>query len=91
MNVTKSTASAAMAVLAERNLILNERYQNVRLTESGADMAMGIMRKHEIIRRFFLDALKIDETTADVDACAIEHIISDKAVASMRRFLGEET
>jgi Mn-dependent DtxR family transcriptional regulator len=91
MNVTKSTASAAMAALAERNLILNKRYQHVRLTESGANMAIGIMRKHEIIRRFFLDALQIDEETADTDACAIEHIISDKAGASMQMFLGEET
>jgi Mn-dependent DtxR family transcriptional regulator len=85
MNVTKSTASAAMAVLAERNLILNERYQNVRLTESGADLAMRVTKKHETIRSFFMEQLHIDEETADADACAIEHVISDKAVSAMRR------
>jgi Mn-dependent DtxR family transcriptional regulator len=47
------------------------------------------MRKHEIIRRFFAETLKIDEETADTDACAIEHVISDKAVAAMGRSLGE--
>jgi Mn-dependent DtxR family transcriptional regulator len=85
MNVTKSTAGAAMAALAERNLILNERYRHIKLTELGADLAMSVTKKHETIRSFFMEQLHIDEETADADACAIEHVISDKAVSAMRR------
>jgi Mn-dependent DtxR family transcriptional regulator len=87
MGVTKSTANAAVAALAERKLILNERYQRIRLTESGAVMAQGIAKKHEVIRRFFSEILKIDKETADVDACAIEHIISGAAVDAMQSYL----
>jgi Mn-dependent DtxR family transcriptional regulator len=85
MNVTKSTAGAAMTALAERNLILNERYRHIKLTELGADLAMSVTKKHETIRSFFMEQLHIDEETADADACAIEHVISDKAVSAMRR------
>lgn len=86
MKVAKSTASAAMTALADRKLILNERYRHIKLTESGADMALDVTKKHEVIRRFFCEQLRLDDETADADACAIEHIISDKAVSAMRRY-----
>jgi Mn-dependent DtxR family transcriptional regulator len=84
MNVTKSTASAAMTALAKKHLIESERYQHIRLTESGKEMAESATRKQETIYRFFSEILKLDDETADVDADAIKHIISDKAVKSMR-------
>jgi Mn-dependent DtxR family transcriptional regulator len=84
MNVTKPTASAAMTTLAKKHLIENGRYQHIRLTESGEKMAKIVMRKHEVIRRFFSEMLNLDDETADADACAIEHIISDRAVSAMR-------
>ncbi|MDR0570924.1 MAG: metal-dependent transcriptional regulator [Clostridiales Family XIII bacterium] len=89
MNVTKSTANAAMASLAKKRLIESERYQSIRLTESGAAMARGVTRKHETIRRFFCECLKMDGEAADADACAIEHVISDAAVRAMRECLEE--
>ncbi|MFP3155030.1 metal-dependent transcriptional regulator [Lachnospiraceae bacterium ZAX-1] len=86
--VTKSTANAAMNTLAERSLIQNERYRQICLTESGKVMAKNIAEKHDTIRRFFIEVLKLDSDIADSDACAIEHIISVGAVGAMRDFLG---
>lgn len=90
MAVTKSTASAAMATLAEMKLLLNERYQRIQLTEAGRNMAVAIMRKHEVIQRFLRQTLQIDEYTASIDACAIEHVISNKTVMAMRDFMRRE-
>lgn len=87
MAVTKSTASSAMTTLAEMKLILNEKYQRIKLTESGTHLAESIMRKHEIIQSFLRMTLKIDDVTADSDACAIEHVISNKSVVAMREFV----
>ena len=89
MNVTKSTANAAMVTLAKKQLIENEHYRDIRLTESGAVMARRITKKHEVIRRFFRECLQIDDVTADTDACAIEHLISDQAVRAMMKHLDD--
>jgi Mn-dependent DtxR family transcriptional regulator len=87
MNVTKSSVSAAMTALAEKRLISRRRYRSIRLTEAGEEIAKRITRKHETVRRFFSEILNLDDEVAAVDANAIKHIISDKAVESMQNSL----
>jgi Mn-dependent transcriptional regulator len=87
MDVTKSTVNTAMSILAQKGLITNEKYQQIYLTDAGLEMAGLISEKHRIIQRFFTEILKIDFGTADTDACAIEHVISNRAVSAMHDFL----
>jgi Mn-dependent DtxR family transcriptional regulator len=86
MSVTKSTANAAMSSLADRGLIENHRYSQIRLTEDGRKMASAVAEKHVVIQKFFSEILEIDDKTADEDACAIEHVISDKSIDAMKRY-----
>ncbi len=89
MDVTKSTANTAMSILAQKGLVTNERYQQIHLTDRGLEIAGIISEKHHIIQKFLTDILKIDDDTANTDACAIEHVISNKSVFSMRDFIRE--
>ena len=87
MSVTKSTATTAMSTLAERGLIEGGRYRRVVLTKTGYAMASEVAEKHKTIERFFTEILDLDAKTADADACAIEHVISDRTIQAMRSFL----
>jgi Mn-dependent DtxR family transcriptional regulator/AraC-like DNA-binding protein len=87
MSVTKSTAGAAMASLAQKGLIKNERYRRIELTDNGRQEAELLTNKHNVIRLYYSRILKLDEETADRDACAIEHVISDSAIRAMRERL----
>ncbi|MDR1638723.1 MAG: metal-dependent transcriptional regulator [Clostridiales bacterium] len=91
MSVNKSTASTAMATLAERGLIEDGRYRRIILTEAGKSMASGVAEKHKTIRWFFTEVLDLDDETADTDACAIEHVISDRSIHAMRDYLRMHT
>ncbi|MDR1538194.1 MAG: metal-dependent transcriptional regulator [Clostridiales bacterium] len=90
LSVTKSTANSAMSSLAEKGLVKNGRYQHIVLTEEGRKLASTVARKHKTIQLFFIKYLKLNEDTADSDACAIEHVISEEAIEAMRRCLAEE-
>jgi Mn-dependent DtxR family transcriptional regulator len=70
-------------------MVENARYRRVYLTEAGRAVASGVAEKHKTIRRFFVAFLDLDNKIADTDACAIEHVISDEAVAAMRGRLRE--
>jgi Mn-dependent DtxR family transcriptional regulator len=87
LSVTKSTASLAMASLTQKGLTEGGRYSRIVLTARGKELAADVAGKHETIQRFFSETLHLDEETASDDACAIEHVISDKAVAAMRDYL----
>ncbi|MDR1219873.1 MAG: metal-dependent transcriptional regulator [Treponema sp.] len=87
LSVTKSTASIAMSALAKKGLVEGDRYRRVVLTKDGYGMALAVAEKHKTVERFFSEVLNLDDKTADTDACAIEHVISDRAIEAMRDFL----
>jgi Mn-dependent DtxR family transcriptional regulator len=91
LNVTKASTNSAMSTLAEKGLIVNEKYGEIFLTAAGRSQAEFTSKKHHIIRKFFIDILKIDVDTADSDACAIEHVISSKSIEAMQEFLCEDS
>lgn len=87
LNVTKASTNSAMMTLSEKGLIKNEKYGEIFLTPAGVKLAEITSRKHQIIREFFVKLLKIDPATADEDACAIEHVISNDSIQAMQEFM----
>ena len=51
--------------------------------------AEDIYEKHTVISEF-LKSLGVPEETASVDACKIEHIISDETFLAVKKFLGKK-
>lgn len=91
MGVTKASTNSAMSTLAEKGLIVNEKYREIFLTSTGRDVAEATAKKHQTIRRFFIDILDINPAVADVDACAIEHVISNESISAMQKYLQAKT
>ncbi|MBU3143057.1 metal-dependent transcriptional regulator [Clostridium sp. CF012] len=91
LNVTKASTNSAMSTLSEKGLIINEKYKEVFLTPTGLKLAEFTSKKHEVIKRLFVEVLKIDPYVADKDACAIEHVISSDSIYAMQQFLSNFT
>ncbi len=87
LGVTKASTNSAMATLSEKGLIISEKYKEVFLTPAGLKLAKCTSQKHEVLQKFFTEVLKIDASTADKDACAIEHVISNDVIYALRQFL----
>lgn len=87
LGVTKASTNSAMSTLAEKGLIVNEKYREVFLTPEGLKLAELTSKKHQVIQRFLSTVLKIDPAVADNDACAIEHVISNDSIAAMLEFM----
>lgn len=87
LGVTKASVNSAMSTLAEKGLVVNEKYKEVFLTPTGLERAKLTSDKHHIIRKFLTDVLKVNADIADKDACSIEHVISGDSVSAMQRFM----
>jgi len=59
-------------------LITHEHYGAIILTAQGKEAYEKIKFKHDSLKRYLTDVLGVSEETADKDACAMEHIISDE-------------
>ena len=54
-------------------------YKGASLTDEGKKLAQKITRKHRILERFLKDVLKIKDENLHVQACEMEHALSDEA------------
>ena len=75
LGVSKPSVSVAMKQLREGGYILMDKDNYISLTESGKEIAHRIYERHKVLTRI-LTLIGVDETTAQEDACKVEHDIS---------------
>jgi len=82
LKVATSSVVGALKALAERGLVVHERYGYVQLTREGKVRAKEIYERHRTLVKFFNGLLGIELEVAVVDACRIEHHVDSE---TMRR------
>jgi Mn-dependent DtxR family transcriptional regulator len=89
MGVSKACASRATNTLSEKGLIQKSKYQGVTLTQDGEKQAAVLFQRHDTLRRFFNEILRVDPAIAEKDACKFEHSISAESYSSICAYLGD--
>jgi DtxR family Mn-dependent transcriptional regulator len=75
--------------LADKKLIVYERYKSVHLTPKGEKIAVTIVRKHRLWEVFLMEKLKFRWDEVHEIAEQLEHIKSDELVLRLDEFLGK--
>jgi DtxR family Mn-dependent transcriptional regulator len=75
LSVSNASVTGALHALADRKLINYAPYDVITLTGSGKSAARDVIRRHEVLRDFFVKVLAVGGTDADAAACKMEHSI----------------
>jgi len=86
MNYSKPSVSRAVGLLKKDGFVLVDKDGYISLTESGRERAEKIFNRHIVLTRVLV-SMGVDEKTASEDACRMEHVISEKTLDAMQRFL----
>lgn len=84
LKVSAASVTGALRALADKELINYAPYDVISLTASGKAAARDVIRRHEVLRDFFVKVLAVDYAEADQAACQMEHSIT---VALLDRFI----
>ncbi len=90
LKIAKPSVTQAVSSLRRDGLVNQAPYGPISLTEKGRSQAQDVWHRHQIIRHFLLEILKVSPAVAEKDACMIEHVISPETVFRMADWLGEE-
>lgn len=85
MNVSQAAVNKAMKILAERGYLYEEG-KHLFLSSEGRAYAEAVYEKHCIIRDFLM-ACGVSASTAEEDACHMEHRISEETFSVMKKIL----
>lgn len=86
-----SSVTDMIKKLDEKNLVVYQKYQGVRLTDSGLMAAKMIVRKHRLWEVFLVDKLGFNWDEVHEVAEELEHIKSEQLVNKLDVFLGFPT
>ena len=85
MNVSQAAVNKAVKLLCEKEYVYEDG-KHLYLTESGRAYAEAVFERHCIIREFLLQN-GVSASTAEEDACRMEHLISEETFQMMKNAL----
>ena len=89
LDVSRASVSEALKKLANKGYINYGRYDVISLTESGKEVAQKILSKHKVLQYFFKNRLDLSEEEASLNACKIEHVITDNAFQKITEYISK--
>ncbi|SPF48076.1 Iron (Metal) dependent repressor, DtxR family [Syntrophobacter sp. SbD1] len=87
MSVQRASVTGALKALSGRGLINYSPYSFVTLTPPGREIAREVIRRHKVLKEFFVNNLQLGPEEAEANACRIEHAIDPTAIERLVRFV----
>ncbi|MBC8356109.1 MAG: metal-dependent transcriptional regulator [Planctomycetes bacterium] len=91
LSVSPGTVTSMLKTLSESGLAEYTPYEGVRLTESGRNLALRVLRRHRLIELFLAQTLELSWDEVHEEAENMEHAVSDHLIDRIERFLGYPT
>ena len=88
LDIAPPSVSGMVRRLAELGLVEHALRRGVRLTDSGRQAALQVLRRHRIIEAYLLEKLGYEWDSIDAEADRLEHAVSDELVEAMARAMG---
>jgi DtxR family Mn-dependent transcriptional regulator len=88
LRVSPASVTGMVKRLAERGLILHEKYHGIELTDEGRVIALTTIRRHGLLERLLVDVLGFPWHLADEEAGRLEHHITSEVEERLKNFLG---
>ena len=83
MGYSKPSVSRAVGLLKNGGFIIVDSDGYITLTDAGRETAKKIFERHTVLSAF-LAKIGVSDETAAIDACKIEHVISDETLKAIK-------
>jgi DtxR family Mn-dependent transcriptional regulator len=88
LNVSPGTVTGMLKTLSESNLATYTPYEGARLTPSGQQLAMKVIRRHRLLELFLVQTLNMPWDEVHEEAEHMEHAASERLIDRIDAFLG---
>ena len=89
LSVRMPSVVRALRELKRLELVVQEPYSSISLTEKGRRVAHQVFDRHRLLRSFLIK-LGVSRRIADRDARLMEHILSAETLERIRTYTGAE-
>ncbi|MFQ5709104.1 MAG: metal-dependent transcriptional regulator [bacterium] len=87
LGISRSSASITLKTLKEKGYVEEDENKFLRLSEKGEKLSYSIQSNRLILIKFLQDVLAVDADQAEIDACKMEHLLSQEAGEKLLHFM----
>ena len=87
LGVHNSSVTQALRSLSQKKLVNYAPYDVITLTDSGQNIALDVVKRHETLSEFLNKVLGLPEDEADEGACRMEHAINAPILDRLVKFV----
>jgi len=87
LHVSRASVNKSLGGLKQDGYIEQEPYGTIFLTNKGFEVAKETRKRHNALRKFLTQVLGVSYEIADIDACEMEHAISEETAEKLYKYL----
>jgi DtxR family Mn-dependent transcriptional regulator len=84
LGITRGSVSISLRTLKDSALVLQDENRHLRLSPRGQALVDAVKTKRALMKRLFAEVLGVPPGQAEIDACKLEHLVSN---ATARRLI----
>lgn len=88
LNTTPASVSDMLRKLADKKLLIYEKYYGVKLTRTGEQVAKALVRRHRLWEVFLVEKLHFQWDEVHDFAEQLEHVHGEELISRLEKFLG---
>ena len=86
LGITRGSVSISLKPMKEAGLILQDENRHLRLSPVGQRLVDAVKTKRTLIQRLLAEVLAVEPEQAEIDACKVEHLTSNKTARQLVAF-----
>jgi len=86
LNINPASVTEIFQKLDDEGFIFYKKYGGATLTKKGRQIAIKTQKKHDVLKQLLM-TLGVTESTADHDACHIEHVVHPETIEKLTKFV----
>ena len=90
LKLSKPSVSRGLGLLKKKELINIGLAGDIEFSPEGRKLAEQIFKRHQYLTVFLKHIAKVPSDIAESDACRVEHVISDKTMKGIIKYLKDQ-
>jgi len=88
LNISRSSVSITITKLKDKGFVQEDKNRFLHLSSKGNKLVNSVLSKRRVVEKFFREVLALSEAEAEVEACKVEHLLSEPTGKKLISFMG---
>lgn len=88
LNISRASVSITVNKLREKGFVEEDKNRFLSLSSKGEELVNSVLSKRHVVEQFLIEALNLSVQEAEIEACKIEHLLSESTGKKLISFMG---